>query len=256
MIPRTQKSVIALGILVGGILFVLSIGCSHGSYFSCSAVYRASSSSSSKELFPGTESKFDMCDDHGRITHFTVSRMSKAGCEIGEIADLYITKDRPGAYWGPTYANANDHWTMKHDPNGQWRAIHQDTYLGPGGFLGYDGETSDMLRTSGNPYVVIPAAEDEESVQIGTVNFTADLGGHTFDCTAGFPSSPFTWISKFSRVNVSTPFYTGDAILNEEAENCDANPKCAIEKWYFTPGIGLVEIDVIAPRTLTTKRIN
>jgi hypothetical protein len=256
MIPRTENPLIAFGILVVALLSLSSVACSDGSYFSCSAVYRSSTLSSSKELFPGTESKWDMCDDHGRTTHFAITHLSKAGCESGEIADLYITKDNRGAYWGPTFANANDHWTMKHDPNGQWRAIHQDTYLGPGGFFGYDGETSDMLPTSGNPYVVIPAAGDEESIQIGTVNFTADLGGHTFDCTSGFPSSPSTWISKFSQVNVSTPFYTGAAVLNEEAENCDANPKCAIEKWYFSPGIGLVEIDVIAPRTLTTKRIN
>ena len=191
MIPRTQKSLMALAILAGAILFVLSIGCSHGSYFSCSAVYRANILFllRLKNFFLEQRQNLTCVTTMEHITHFTVTRMSKAGCELGEIADLYITKDRPRAYWGPTYANANDHWTMKHDPNGQWRAIHQDTYLGPDGFFGYDGETSDMLPTSGNPYVVIPAAGDEESTQIGTVNFTADLGGHTSGCT---------WIPKFS----------------------------------------------------------
>ena len=255
MISGTEK-LIAFGILVVSLLVLFSIACSSGSYLSCSAVYRTSSPSSSKELFPGTESKWDMCDENGRVTHFAVTRLSKAGCDTGEIADLYITKERSGAYWMPTYANATAHSTMKHDPNGQWRAIHQITYVGPGQFFGYDGETSDMLPTSGNPYVITPAAGDEESTQSGTVNFTADMGGNTFDCTSGFPSTPFTWISKFSHVDVSTPFYTGAAVLNVEAENCAANPSCSIENWYFAPGIGLVEIDVIAPQTVTTKRIN
>jgi hypothetical protein len=255
MIPGTEKQ-IAFGILVVSLLLLLSMGCSSGSFLSCSAVYRTSSPSSSKELFPGTESKWDMCDENGRLTHFAVTPMSKAGCESGEIADLYITKEKPGAYWMPTYANATDHSALKHDSNGQWRAIHQITYFGPGGFFGYDGETSDMLVTSGNPYVFTPAAGDEESIQDGAVSFTADLGGQTFDCTSGFPSSPFTWVSKFSRANVSTPFYTGAAVLGEQFENCDTNPNCSVEKWYYGPGIGLVEIDVIAPLTVTTKRIN
>jgi hypothetical protein len=255
MITGTEK-VIAFSILLVSILLLFGIGCSSGSYLSCSAVYRTSSPSSSKELFPGAESKWDMCDEKGRITHFAITPLSKAGCESGEIADLYITKERPGAYWMPTYTDANDHSALKHDSNGQWRAIHQITYFGAGQFFGYDGETSDMLVTSGNPYVFTPAPGDEESIQSGTVNFTADMGGNTFDCTSGFPSTPFTWISKFSHANVSTPFYTGAAVLNVEAENCAANPSCSIENWYFAPGIGLVEIDVIAPRTVTTKRIN
>jgi hypothetical protein len=255
MIPGTVK-LTAFGILVASILLLFSIGCSSGSYLSCSAVYRTSSPPSAKDLFPGAESKWDMCDENGRVTHFSVTRLSKAGCDSGEIADLYITKDEPGAYWMPTYANALAHSTLKHDSNGQWRAIHQITYLGPGQFFGYDGETSDMLVTSGNPYVFTPAAGDEESIQRGTVNFTADMGKQTFDCTSGFPITPFGWTSQFSRVNVATPFYTGAAVLNEQAENCDANPDCSIEKWVFAPGIGLVEIDVIAPRTVTTKRIN
>jgi hypothetical protein len=256
MIPGIEKPLIAFGLLLVTLLWLFSIGCLSGSYLSCSAVYRSSSPSSSKEFFPGTESKFDTCDNHGRVTHFTISRMSKAGCESGEIADLYITKDNGGAYWMPTYANASDHWTMKHDPNGQWRAIHQIMYVGPGAFFGYDGETSDMLPTSGNPYVITPAIGDEDSIQSGTVNFTNDMGGDTFDCTSGLSSSRFTWISKFSRVTVETPFYTGAVVLNEQFENCDTNPNCSIENWYFAPGIGLVEIDVISPRTVTTKRIN
>ena len=226
-------------------------------------------------LFPGSESKFDMQDQFGRVTHFSMSSLNHAGCEPdGEFIDMVITKDVPGAYWQPTVTGALDHWIMRHDANGQWRAVHSIQF-NTGNNAGWD--TQEMVQKPGlqsqNPafhatgeaYVIVPATQDEHSTLSGSVVFTEAVG-NTFGCTlnTAFSTGVGDWTSIFSTVQVQTPFYSGTAVMLEAFEGCDWNPTvCGHERWYFGPGAGLVEIDDLTktmqgvPLTpLYIKRVN
>jgi hypothetical protein len=236
----------------------------------CSAV-----TSRERALFPGMESAFDMQDQFGRITHFSVKSLSHAACEPeGEFIDLTITKDDPGAYWQPTIAGALDHWIMRHDANGQWRAVHSIQF-NTGDDIGWD--TQEMIQEPGlqsqNPefhatgqgYVIVPTNQDENVILSGSVVFT-EAKGDSFGCSlnAAFSKGVMDWTSKFSTVEVQTPFYSGPAVMNEQFEGCDWNPTgCGHERWYFARGAGLVEIDDLtktmqgeALEALYIKRIN
>jgi len=206
-------------------------------------------------LFPGMESTFDMQDQFGRVTHFSLAPLSHAGCEAdGEFIDMTITKDEPGAYWQPTIAGALDHWIMRHDANGQWRAVHSIQF-NTGTNLGWD--TQEMVQqpglrsqnlnfhATGEAYVIVPTGQDEHATLSGSVVFTESVGNN-FDCTlnTAFSKGVGDWTSAFSTVQARTPFYSGPAVMNEQFEGCDWNPTvCGHERWYFAPGAGLVEID-------------
>lgn len=236
----------------------------------CSAVIPGNSA-----LFPGRESTFDMQDQFGRITHFSLTSISHAGCEgNGEFIDMKITKDDPGAYWQPTIVGAMDDWIMRHDANGQWRAVHSIQF-NTGDNAGWD--TQEMIQQPGlhsqNPefhatgqgYVVVPTDQDRHSTLSGSVLFTESVGD-SFDCTLTkvFSKGVSDWTSIFSTVDVQTPFYSGPAVVNEQFEGCDWNPTvCGHERWYFAPGTGLVEIDDLTKtmqgeplKPLYIKRVN
>jgi hypothetical protein len=221
---------------------------------------------SANELFPFPPShSWVMANDRGELTIFETLPVQSVGCEQGELVDLHITKNATDAYWNPGLINAEVHWVMRHDENGQWRAvaslIHWDN-PDPTWNMGKDVSINYVPVTAG-AYLVVPArlGEHQNSVVTGYAQWYLDRTEQTSTCLIGVEKGPlFRWTAKLYVEQVDTPVYSGPAVVNEEFEGCSSATQekndshaCAHEKWYFAPGVGLVEINSIWQNTIIRR---
>ncbi len=229
-----------------------------------------------QSFFPGPETKFDLQDTiTGNLTHFEITPISSGACETGNMLRTITTKDIASAYWAAGLPGAYDIGALKQEPDGSWLAVgaelHHDVY----GALPAENNTMRMITVSGkSPYLIAPSPLMADSARSGALTLTGyadyDLWTDvmTLDCLSSPPnqvSGPNRWTSKISWQVVDTPVYKGEAVLNNEFEMCTPeqeaqdssvpDPTCIHEKWYFAPGVGIVEVNAIWQAT-DMKRIN
>ncbi len=110
-------------------------------------------------------------------------------------------------------------------------------------------------------YLVLPpASQASDSRRRGMPNGIWTMTNKIL-CLIGAEIGPlFRWTSKLYVETVETPAYSGPAVVNEEFEGCSSPAQetpdsvaCAHEKWYFAPGIGLVEINSIWQNTVIPR---
>jgi hypothetical protein len=220
----------------------------------------------SSDLFPFRPGQaWIMTNDRGELTFFETLPAKGIGCEDGELVDLHITKSANDTYWEPGVANAEIHWVMHHDENGQWRAvaslIHWDSPDPNSG----DDVSIDYVPQDTQAYLVVPALfrEGQTLTLTGYAQWYMDRSKQTPGCLKSAEKGPLLrWTSKIYAERVETPAYTGPAVVNEEFEGCSSaaeetadSHSCPHEKWYFAPGVGLVEINSVWQDTII-KRVS
>lgn len=231
---------------LSAVVFLLLTGCGGSPGYSSNSVF---------PFQPGQS--WVMANDRGELTFFETRSVQNVGCETGEEVDLHITKLAADTYWEPGLIDAEVHWIMHHDGNGQWRAvaslIHWDN---PDPSWGYGTNVSiDYVPQNPWAYVVVPAwlGAGQRLTESGYAQWYLNNDAQTSSCLMGAEKGPlFRWTSKLYVETVDTPAYSGPAVVNEEFEGCASAAEetpdsvaCAHEKWYFAPGVGLVEINSI-----------
>jgi hypothetical protein len=206
-----------------------------------------------------------MVNDRGEMTFFETLAVQNVGCQTGDSVDLHITKQNADSYWNPGLINAEVHWIMHQDDSGQWRAvaslIHWDN-PDPSWNFGKD-ISIDYVPVDPQAYVVVPAqlGAAQRLTETGYAQWYLNRSEQTSSCLTNAEKGPlFRWTSKLYVENVTTPVYSGPAVVNEEFEGCSSplqetanSVACAHEKWYFAPGVGLVEINSIWENTIIRR---
>ncbi|MFZ0773647.1 MAG: hypothetical protein WCA49_14230 [Candidatus Sulfotelmatobacter sp.] len=198
-----------------------------------------------------------MANDRGEWTFFETLSVQNVGCETGDEVDLHITKNAADTYWNPDIIDAEIHWIMHHDNNGQWRAVASLIHWeNPDPAWGFGQDVSiDYVPQEPEAYLVFPASLEagQQLTETGYAQWYEDSTQQTPACLIGGEKGPLLrWTSKLYVETVDTPAYSGPAVVNEEFEGCSSpaqetpgSTACAHEKWYFAPRIGLVEINSI-----------
>lgn len=172
-----------------------------------------------------------------------------AGCTVWHFA-----KNNARAYWSPGVPSAENSQIVCPAPDGSWYSIGNLISF-PSGCSYCSGpffETQDVQPTEAGkfPYIMVPASATEGiriSVSTNYANYiltgdtTADLTYNSI--VAPQNRSPFfplvPWVTNATIAQVSTPLYTGIAMVNDQHEG-EVN-----ERWKFAPGLGLVEIQPV-----------
>jgi hypothetical protein len=201
------------------------------------------------ELFPVQAGQsWHMVNQFGDVTTWSVEAVpANSSCETdgGRMLGLRITKDNPRTYWGLGIPEASDLWVLHQDPDGSWRSV-QDTPSFPQSCPWCSGNTSatlDWRPIPGRPIVntVIPAGISKgQTVGAPTAYHLYEAWQTTtLECIAA-PSTDKGvqegMLFQESLVMIDTPVYSGWGMLTDQHE------QGVHEKWYFAPGIGLVEI--------------
>lgn len=242
------------------LLAALSTGCGAPQTHAAPDKGRPVFTSDQFQLTPGQS--WDMQANNGDRTHFETLSIAQTGCEAGELLDLHITKQSVQDYWKAGLDGAEIHWVMRKDAAGNWSAVTSLIDWNP-------AVTSDLPHTvdyvlgGSDAYLVVPAVTySSPQTRTGYAQWWMDYTAQTNGClqNVGTKGSSLRWTVKLSVQNVTTPAYSGPALLNEEFEGCtaaqetSATTACPHELWYFAPGIGLVEIDKI-DKGIVIKRI-
>jgi hypothetical protein len=206
---------------------------------------------SSAELFPvRIGQQWNMVNSFGDITHFSIEAApSDAACETaGEKVLLHITKNHQRTYWGLMTEGAEDREVLLHDSDGSWRGLSDMARAS--GFFPWDhvhhSVTIDWRPLAGQPlpYVIVPSSFVQgQSIRMDThYHSFMSFDRNTTNCIAdrSTDAGRIHWVSVFYDGQVDTPAYKGWALINDQIEGC-----CTHEKWYWAPGIGLVQIDSI-----------
>lgn len=161
---------------------------------------------------------------------------------------FHYTKDGCRPYWQPGVCRAQL-WFVLRQQQGEWVSIASlIDFPEPPSYADFHRLTADVTAVPGMPtgYVIVPARGSQNPVS----RVTAYLGYPavevlTFDSVLGpTPPSPTPWRTDAYVENVTTPVYSGPALVSEQWEGpCfPAAAGCAHEKWYFAPGLGLVKV--------------
>lgn len=177
----------------------------------------------------------------------------------------HYTKSDVCTYWNP--GDQSELWFgLNKSGDGSWsstkfEAICQFCIVG-------NTQGSVTIKTSGiGGYMVIPP--DRPTSTTGQSGYfpcwtLGVLTWQTDDCNVA-GEAPIAWRTDGYMAEVSTPAYTGPALVSEQQEgNCPES--CTHEKWYFAPNLGIVEIEqlervstrgVVVPEPPTTLvRVN
>ena len=220
----------------------------------------------------GSETSWDMADTvSGDLTHFTLTPTTRVGCAesvSGKLFDLHITKQNPQDYWQAGLPGADIHWVMQQNANGDFQAVASLVTWADGVNSGIP-HTIDYIwdaynyrgTEASNSYLVLPRNYTKPVTRYGgAVWWTSDqlTSGCLQNVGTLGPDTPWTsYVVLMS--NVSTKFYSGPALANEQYEGCAPwvieGCNAAHEIWYFAPNVGLVEIDAVW-EGVTIKRIN
>lgn len=167
---------------------------------------------------------------------------------------LHFVKTADRAYWGVNIPQAEDHFLMFQNPDGSWRGVADIPTL-PQSCPWCSGHTLETLNPRPVPglplpYMIVPASITEGQVisnptqyemwQLWDINTIDDIVNPPTPSEQGSDMGGVNWNTEFSIEDVSTPAYTGLAVVSHQFEGCNE------EKWYFAPNIGLVEIIPIA----------
>lgn len=203
------------------------------------------------ELFPvKVGDSWVMENQFGDQTNYDIETApGVAGCETGDHFIMHVSKSAARTYWGDGIPLAEDRELFSRDSNGEIRGLADIPFL-PASCPWCNGVTSETINwrpVTGEPlpYVIVPAA-----LQVGQViKMPTHYQGYiqpnvnTTQCVVA-PASYYAevqWETDFYVANVSTPAYSGPAVVSEQFEGNGSTP--VHEKWYFAPNIGLVQVD-------------
>jgi hypothetical protein len=223
-------------------LFLALIVLALGALVSCNQpAYRTA------ELFPVQPGdSWVMENKFGDKTYYDIEAApTSAGCETGSNFIMHVAKSAARTYWGDGIEGAEDREVFHRDANGEIRGV-ADIPLFSQGCPWCNGATKETINwrpVSGEPppYVVIPASTWTGHLLKMLTHYQGYMAPdiNTTDCIAQ-PENYFIempWESDFYLADVETPAYSGLAMVNEQFEGA------VHEKWYFAPGIGLVQVD-------------
>jgi|HubBroStandDraft_6_1064221.scaffolds.fasta_scaffold04528_2 hypothetical protein len=212
-----------------------------GFVLTASSIISVSCGDSRVNYFPSQIGQsWDMiADGTGDITHFEI--VNPPTSDRTDLVNIRITKTQARAYWQNNSAGAELWWGMHQLGDRRWVADYSIANFTPPNLMRFD-----YLHFDANSYMVIPPAGAPAGDYFGYSQDTWCVG----DNYCSVPWVKVMWLARISYPTVSTPFYKGPALLNEEFECAQpialseiTNPlKCAHELWYFAPNIGLVQI--------------
>jgi len=224
-----------------------TIGCT-----SCSAIH-STLQQNGPSYFPYVHQRYDMRDTKtGLLTHFECTPTTQVGQYEGELMFCRVWKDDISAYWNPGY-NASSTWVIKRNPDDSWSAL---AFVSSNSIpiLGHSNYAEVISGPACNhPYLAVASPSLVGHTLPATVNYqfytTLSYGPFTqepFDTYSG------PWTSKIRWEYVSTPVYSGRALVLEQLEGCNQQEinepnveACPHEIDYFAPNIGLVRIDSV-----------
>lgn len=170
----------------------------------------------------------------------------------------YHDKSAARAYWNPGTPNAELWFVLHEQPDGSWNSTASLINFPQSCAFCSDPPnwktlTSDIRQVPGQPmpYGIIPASATSgvtDTVDTSYQSHTLfngpqpDFSDVTLTQSA---NAAISWRNNFYIENVSTPLYSGPAIVSEQWEGpCfpTMQPGCAHEKWYFAPGLGMVKV--------------
>lgn len=194
---------------------------------------------------PGTTWTFQ--NGYGDMTWITQQSPTPSDYLPAGSINWVFQKSSCRAYWGEGICDSLIHFVLAQQPDGSWISPATLFYFPtqiPDYMNGHRMLTMNITQVPGQPvpYSIIPAS--------GTAGFTLSVqtsydrweafDSYTFSSilsVAGSPHDRVSWKTVSYLENVSTPLYTGVALVSEQFES-----QCIHEKWYFAPGFGLVEI--------------
>jgi hypothetical protein len=158
---------------------------------------------------------------------------------------FHYTKNSCRAYWGAGICDADLQFILSPQPDGSWVSLASlfsfPTQI-PDYMNGHHTLTADFVQVPGMPmpYTIIPAtATTGKTTSIATQYDRFDaFDVLSFDSVISGPAvARVRWQTDSYIENVSTPVYSGPALVSEQFESA-----CIHEKWYFAPGHGLVKV--------------
>lgn len=196
---------------------------------------------------------------YGDITTISVeSAPDGAAGFAGVNAIFHYRKNNARAYWNPGTPDAELWFVLHQQADGSWSSTASlINFPQSCAFCtsppNWKTLTSDIRAIPGQPipYGIIPASASTSAKTIIDTSYQS----HTLfngpepdfsDVSISQPANPpLPWRNSFYIENVSTPVYSGPAIVSEQWEGpCFPimQPGCAHEKWYFAPNLGMVKV--------------
>lgn len=189
---------------------------------------------------------------NGDINTFTIESVPDgAACRGGNNLAIHMMKTTPGTYWG-LGADHAEVWSVLHfNPDGSGRFISNlinfplgCPWCGSGPLI-FTGEIIEDTPDLPPPYLVSPPDTSSSDHFVNeTRSASTNDPGLTYNCTIP-ADEPLTdskggeyWRTDFYLAEVQTPAYSGPTILSDQFEGT-----CGHERWYFAPGMGIVQID-------------
>lgn len=192
----------------------------------------------------------------GDINTFEIQAVpTQTACRGGNNLAIHMTKTIARTYWG-LGADKAEVWSVLHqNDDGSWRIITNLINFpvgcpwctgaqGTSTPLVFTGEIFDNQPGMPLPYLISPPSTSTSDHFINETRASATNDpGLIYNCTipAGTLTGPTDgeyWRTDFYLAQVSTPVYSGTAIVSDQFESV-----CGHERWYFAPGLGIVEID-------------
>lgn len=171
------------------------------------------------------------------------------GCTVWHFAKTTIR-----AYWSPGTPNAENWQIVCPAADGSWYSI--------GNLVGFPSgcsycagpffETQDVQPTEPGklPYIMVPASATSRQTATVSTNYAnyiitgSTTAALTYDSVVTaqnrspfFPTVP--WTTNATIEQIITPLYSGPALANDQHEGI------VNERWFFAPGLGLVEIQPV-----------
>ncbi|MBZ5504655.1 MAG: hypothetical protein LAO78_04120 [Acidobacteriia bacterium] len=176
-----------------------------------------------------------------------------AACRGGHNLVMHFTKTQDRTYWALGVPQAELWFVLHQNPDGSWRSsaslinMPQGCPWCPPGPYIVSSDVFDAQPGMPLPYLIAPP-DTLGVVQDGLfnetrVNYTSEPG-LSFNCNIPSaaplvgPKDGEYWRTDFYQSSVTTPVYSGPAIVSDQYEGI-----CGHERWYFAPNLGLVKIE-------------
>jgi hypothetical protein len=193
---------------------------------------------------------------YGDLTTIAVeSAPAIAAGLAGNKVVFHYRKSNARSYWAPGIPDAELWFVLHQQPDGSWSSTASLINFPKSCSFCTDPPnwktlTSDVHPVPGMPmpYGIIPASASgtpfivDTAYQSHTIFNDAEPDFDDISLTQP-ANAPFPWRNSFYVESVTTPIFSGSAIVSEQWEGpCFPAPGCAHEKWYFAPGLGLVKV--------------
>lgn len=203
---------------------------------------------------------------YGDITKITQEALPPSNLIPAGSISFHYTKNSCRAYWGAGICDADLQFILSPQVDGSWvspASLFSFPTQIPDYMNGHRTLTADFVQVPGMPvpYTIIPAtATTGKTTSVPTQYDRFDsFDVLSFDSIVSGPAvARVRWQTDSYIENVSTPIYSGPALVSEQFES-----SCIHEKWYFAPGHGLVKVIPLdngsctpGDPNLTMERIN